>query len=263
VAIVALWATGCSFWEEPICADMTGDVTPGGPSCAAADDIRAYADLLAARSMAKHERERLYAAVAADPAAFEALRSQVNARAAEITGADPLQGALLRSADVFELHLGEGLLNKAQWPSAHAITLRHVAVWSIDRDDELALSEMDIEHWIRFASLCREVQGGSPLKLSVADRVGVYQSVQDAFDAGSRADRRAMVQLGAVWPAVGRGWKSASYETQQRWIQSVPLPPPMTADSPEYMAAVSKLSMVKRVDPTLRLLGPLSLEQPR
>jgi hypothetical protein len=110
-----------------------------------------------------------------------------------------------------------------------------VAIWGRDDSQSLLLTESDVEGWIRYLSLLREVQGGVPLVLSVADRARVYQLIIERFESGTAVQKVAVVQIGALWYALADAWRAASYEQQQGWIVNAPLPPPMTASSIGYV----------------------------
>ena len=74
---------------------------------------------------------------------------------------------------------------------------RSIAVWSRSEDHELVLTESDIEGWIFYTSLCREVQSAGPLRLSVADRRRVNRA------RPARVDHGNFVDLGMLWMVSG------------------------------------------------------------
>ena len=119
-----------------------------------------------------------------------------------------------------------------------------VAVWGRDDSQQLLLTESDIEGWIRYLSLLREVQGGTPLVLSVADRAYVYKLVIDRFESGTAEQKVAIVQTGNLWYAMADAWRAASYEQQQGWIANAPLPPPMTEVSLGYVEVALQSDVV-------------------
>ena len=109
------------------------------------------------------------------------------------------------------------------------------------------------------ASLCREVQGGTPLRISVADKVTTYRMVEEKFEATDTAQRLAMLSVGAFWGEVRRRWKGATYEEQQEWIQFAPLPPPMTATSLGYFEAVLETNAALMAESLHERLGPFEM----
>jgi hypothetical protein len=115
---------------------------------------------------------------------------------------------------------------------------RALAPWSTDTEHKLLLTEMDIEGWIKYASLCREIQGGSPLTLSVADRVVLYRQIVSAFEGKSREEQLSVLSMGPIWPSMQERWPGVTYEIQQAWVEAAPLPGPMTATSLGYSGAV-------------------------
>jgi len=143
--------------------------------------------------------------------------------------------------------------------SIRRIVSPHLAIWARSDEEKLALTEMDIEGWIRLASLCREVQGGTPLKMSVASSEQIYRTLSAEFDGLKRDDQLGRVAVGPFWPEVEAHWKSASYEQQQAWIRVTPLPPPMTATSRAYVDAVLELPPGKMSDVLHQVLGPFGL----
>ena len=113
-----------------------------------------------------------------------------------------------------------------------------IAAWQTHEADELVLTEMSIEAWVRYASLCREAQSAGPLRVSVAGKVDLYRQLQDKFMKGTPEERAAVASLGPVWQSVRDRWGAADYERQQAWMQAAPLPPPMEADSVGYATAL-------------------------
>ncbi|HMV67022.1 MAG TPA: hypothetical protein PKA64_09240, partial [Myxococcota bacterium] len=161
---------------------------------------------------------------------------------------------------VWALDHDGGALAGPAWARARAVITDAVAVWSHDDAERLSLTEMDIEGWVRLASLCREVQGGPPLRVSIADRVELYHVARDRFTTGSPADRRALVAVGPYWSQVRNVWKAAAAERQQAWISRAPLPPPMTTESSGYFKAVLGGDVEGLVRSVYDVLGPFRMD---
>ena len=122
----------------------------------------------------------------------------------------------------------------------------------------VALTEADVEAWINYASLCREVQGGTPLRISVAARVGVYRDIRTRFETATAAEQVAMASLGATWPQVERAWRLADYEGQQAWIAAAPLPGPMTGRSGDYARTIVQGDVTGHVQALEVHFGPFT-----
>src|SRR6185436_3303091 len=121
-----------------------------------------------------------------------------------------LDGAERRATRVWAAEHGEDLIRAADGDLWN-VQQRAMSVWTKDDEEKIAMTESDLEAWIRYASLCREAQGGGVLRISVADRVTVYRSLIDRFDAGDRSVQLALVSFGAVWTQVTDAWHSASF----------------------------------------------------
>lgn len=169
-----------------------------------------------------------------------------------------LEGAEARAHAVWEAQAGQGPITASDG-ALWSVQERSLAVWVHDDDDQLAMTESDLEGWIRYASLCREVQGAVGMRISVADRVSVYRMLQDRFKAGTRADRIGLTAMGPYWPQVVDRWQAASYERQQSWIQAAPLPPPMTATSLGYAEAIFTGPVASHASVLHEALGPFQL----
>lgn len=233
-------------------------------SCAEANLAVDHLQLLAGRPLTEPQRQKLLRAVAA---AFRGdvrgTREWVRAlpvQGRSIEAASGLEGAERRGTHAWLAAKGEGLPPN---PDLRAVYAEALAVWARDDEEQLALTEMDIEGWIHYASLCREVQGGGPLRLSVADRVQVYRMVQTAFEEGTRAEQLALLAVGPYWAQIREGWQMASYERQQAWIAAAPLPPPMTATSLGYVEALLQGDLRRHVDVLHRKIGPFTMVRGR
>ena len=143
-----------------------------------------------------------------------------------------LDAVRTRSQEIIQhLDKGENKLTEIE----AVLLAERVAVWARDDSQKLLFTESDIEGWIRYLSLLREVQGGIPLVLSVADRAYAYKLLIDRFESGTAEQKVAIVQTGSLWYAMAEAWRAASYEQQQGWIANAPLPPPMTEASLGYV----------------------------
>lgn len=255
---------GCSYGDRVTCASDEQVLAESGGdqlTCGEAEVAITYVELLAARPMGRQRGP----ALAAVRDVFE--RDPVEARTwledlaearlvlVEDTG---FAGAEARSHAVYAYTKGEGPIPEdyGKLRSAADVTL---AVWNTHDEDQLALTEADIEAWIRYGSLCREVQGAGVLRISVADRVGVYSTIGDRWNFGTKLDRVALASLGPYWPHVQDNWQAASYEKQQAWAAAAPLPPPMTATSLGYLQAILEGDLPGHASSIHGKLGPLRM----
>jgi hypothetical protein len=224
--------------SEPLCAEPGDALTPE-LACAALDPARGYAEHLAARPLSGPPYQRfLEAWKSAAESDLAGVRAGLAAIVEQTAGAD---------ADVFEIARrraheswlvvhGRGALAGLEGPREHV--RKHIGAWKVDDTHELVVSENDIEGWLRYGSLCREVQGGSALKVSMADKVGLYRAADRFYDEADLESRIAFVALGGAWLTMREAWLGASYEQQQAWIEDAPLPGPMFGTSHEYFDAV-------------------------
>lgn len=260
-----LWSLGvvggCASSSDPICPTSEGELVEGIP-CERADQVARWIERLAARPLSKPQRDKvmgeLQARAGTDRVAFDAAIRRVEEALGVLESAGRgVDAARVRAQANHAAHRGEGPLPRERWPAVDGVRKAAVSVWSADDDDRLVLTEMDIEGWIRFASLCREAQGGTPLKLSVGDRLPGYREVVTRFEQGPTSDRLGLVLLGGSWRWMAQRWMSASYDEQQAWIGSAPFPPPMTGTSRDYLSAVTAGSPKAHVDAWQEALGPI------
>ncbi|MCO4746482.1 MAG: hypothetical protein KC912_16915 [Proteobacteria bacterium] len=252
--------------SEPLCpSDEAVLATVGSESltCADAGAARSYIEVLAARDVPKGDRERLFEAVKlrfeADAAGTRADLDAARTAAAELSSGTGLAVAEKRSRAVYAAHKRKGPLMGVDDVVLSTMS-RTTQKWSKDDTTELAMTELDVEGWLFYASLCREVQGGTPLKLSIADRVPAYQVVGDLFEGGTAEEQIALAAMGPFWADVKGRWAGASYEQQQAWISAAPLPPPMTGSSLGYFEAVMAQPPSKHAAALHDKLGPLSIK---
>jgi hypothetical protein len=230
-------------------------------ACAEVAPIETYIVLLAGRPVAPVERGLLYDALRErwreDPSRVHAT---IGAAAAAIAALEPTgaEAATRRSNQAWLEEDGRGVF--AADEELRTLVGRSMSVWARDPEEQLVLTETDIEGWIHYASLCREAQDGSPLTASVSDRVRMYAIVKERFDTGSRAEQVSMVAVGAFWWSVRDRWRSATYEEQRAWIAAAPLPPPMTATSLGYFEAVLSGDLPGHARALHQELGPLTLQ---
>jgi hypothetical protein len=226
-----------------------------------------YVETLAARSLEPRDRLAVLDAIArrhaGQPAALQESLAAARAFLAGLAALPPMDAAEARSLQVWKFLQGDGAIAGSEADGLQAAGRRAIGVWSVDDTQRLVLTEMDVEGWIRYASLCREVQGGGALRVSVSDRVTVYGEVQARFDEGDRARKISMTAMGPYWTSTRLRWQESSYEEQRRWIDAAPLPPPMTATSLGYVAALLDGSITAHVTTLHDQLGPLDMDVAR
>lgn len=259
---VALAALSACSSPPPPCERLDQTVVDGGPSCAAIAPVEDAVEHLAGRPLPDAERRALYAALAddwqADPDGFPrrvAGWSDVRDRLAALEG---LRGAVERGRMVYENLHGDGAFAHGN-ESVRTILGRAVSEWARDDGDHIVLAESDIEGFLRYASLCREVQSGGPLRLALSDRGGLYQALIARFRGGTTADREAVLGIGAGFWAARRAWIEASYDRQQEFARGAPLPPPMNATSLAYAEAIVAGDLPAHAANLHATLGPLAI----
>lgn len=244
---------GCG-WSVPACTSPEQALTQGADPLRCSQVARARDDLalLAGRPLTVGVRDALQrdltTAWTRDAASTRTQLDTLHQQATLPEGAAP---AIARSHALWAALKADGPLTDSL--SAAAVP------WSVHDDDRMVLSEVDIEGWIFYASLAHEVGGGKALRVSVADRVHLYDVAKQRFSAGSTAEREALVSVGAVWPSVQQRWRAASYEQQQAWALAAPLPPVQDGTAAEYVEAVLRGDVVQHARALNETLGPLAL----
>lgn len=257
--------SGCfMFSPSAVCTEPGQDLVAGASplSCAEAEVAVRYVNVLAGRPMERADRnlilKDLAAAWPADPDGVRGTLEGLSATVQELGALRGLEAAEARSRTAWEDLNAESHLDP--FPQARRVLSRRVAVWASDEEQRLVLTESDIEGWISYASLCREVQHGGPLRLSVAQREGVYRDLRVRFKSLDREDQIAMAAMGPFWAGITHRWKAASYEEQQGWVQAAPLPPSMTATSLGYAEVVFGISPRASATALHDSLGPFRLD---
>lgn len=264
--LVPAWvaaAVGCGG-SEPVCPTDDGVLAEGSSvTCVEVHQGRHYVELLAARPLTEAQQDRFVQALAGqardDVDAVHAVLAAAAARSAALEQATGLQAAADRSHETFDATQGGGVFPAARWPVVADVVADAVDVWERDEPSRLVLTEMDVEGWIRYVSLCREAQGGGPLMVSVSDRVAVYATVRERWRDLDVDGKIALSGVGGFWFGVRDGWKSASYVRQQAWMHAAPLPPPMVATSLGYLEAVTMGDVTRHVRVLHDTLGPFHL----
>jgi hypothetical protein len=266
--LVWLWLSfiACSLTGGPDLDCPTPDTVlaeAGGERlrCESVAPVVGLIDVMAGRPMDKNPRTQLVGSLRArwleDPVAqgrWLAVAAGLREEFQTLRGAE---AARRRTELLHEWRAGRGLLGGDSPVSA--VLWEQVVIWAEDPADRTVLTEMDVEGWIYFASLCREAQGGSPLRISVADRFTAYRMIEERYRTSSERERQAMLRIGPFWGEVRRIWKRATFEEQQAWIQIAPLPPPMTGTSLVYLEAIMGGQIVGLVDTLHIQFGPLKM----
>lgn len=255
---------GCTPEPVLVCADEAHVLETDGNrelTCGSVMTVRRYVEWLGGRPVAAQDKaamtEALTQAWKTSPAAVEALVAEVGPVLETVATQRGLEAGEARSRAGYAALSGEGPLAAAP-QAVRTVARRAVTPWASSDEDGLVLSEMDVEAWIFYASLCREAQGGGPLRMSVAQRQTAYNALVERFKDGPTADRIAMASLGVGWADVGPRWQGASYERQQGWINAAPLPPPMSASSLGYFQAVLDGDLQAHVSLLDQKMGPLT-----
>lgn len=254
---------GCD--TAPLCERGASDLAAVGGDALTCDEaaiVPRYVVRLAGRELAQGDRQvaliRVRDRFTADPAGTHDWIRRISAAGAEAERLTDMEGSRVRSHAVWLAASGQGPITESEG-TLWNLQSRSLSVWARDDEEQLALTESDIEGWIRYVSLCREAQGDEPLRLSIADRVTVYQMAVDAWNAAEEPQHVAMASMGAYWPEVRHRWAAASYEAQQAWIAAAPLPPRMTSSSLGYTEAILRGDLTAHASALQRQLGPFTL----
>lgn len=221
-----------------------------------------WIQLLAGRALTQGDVPVVHRAVAdawkADQTRTGPWLAEIGAARTALAARTDLAGAEARAAAVYAAAKVGSPIGPDHAELA-SVQKRALAVWTHHDGDRLALTEADFEGWIRYASLCREAQGASALRISVADRVAVYAMLTDRFSTATREERIAMSAIGGYWPQIREAWKRAPYDEQRSWIAAAPLPPPMTATSLGYVEALFRGDVAAHARIVIEHLGPFRI----
>ncbi len=228
-------------------------------SCQQLRDLRSLTNRLASASTAKHDGV-IQAAIKDfkddPPVLLSALKRLQEHALMRSASTKSLQTAEHRSQLIFELQAAPN----DPWPAELHAALTDLNInRATSQHNGLVLTEMDVEGWILYASLCHEVQTGQPLGLSVAQRVELYRMTAQRFELGSQTEQVALVSMGIFWPSIRSNWGAASYATQQRWIARAPLPPIGDASALGYFEALLSGPFETHALLLHDVLAPLSL----
>ncbi len=226
-----------------------------------------YIEALAARPLNTLEEQRvveeLHRQARKDAAGTKARLARARALVDGLKSGSPWRAqAKVRADALYDAFETGGLWPKDQFERYYGILKRAIAVWKVHEPSKLAIGEMDIEAWIRYASLCREVQGGGVLNVSIGDRVGVYRTITDRFESATRDDQVAMLGLASFWQGATENWQFAGYDAQQEWIKAAPLPQAMEGTSVDYIQAIMGGDVARHVEVLHDKLGPLRFNPP-
>ncbi len=262
--LTAALATSLSCSSPPPpCDTDEGMLGESGRTCAEAHLTRRLAETLASRPMDATARGRWMSTLASiDPEVVKTLHARSAEMLARFPSGDWRDRAELRSAELYRVLHGRGLLADPALEPMRPLLKRLAGPWLVDDEHKLIMTETDVEAWIGYASLCREVQGGTPLQLSVADRVSAYRDLTAAYQGADRALRITMLGLGPYWRSARARWQSASWVKQQEWVSEAPLPGPMTGTSQQYLQAILEGDRREHVAKLHEILGPLRFDIP-
>lgn len=194
----------------------------------------------------------------ADSAASATRMQGAAAELVELEHLSGIDGARIRGERVYEALDHKGVFADAP-TEVGTVLSRAVSEWARSDEERLVLGESDIEGFLRYASLCREVQGGGPLRLSIGDRGLVYQALIKRFREGTALDRSSILAIGAGFWAARGDWKAASYDRQREFAVGAPFPPPMTVTSVDYALAIVAGDLPAHAANLHATLGPLSI----
>ena len=258
--VLTMAFSGCSSTVSCDATDQVLVETDGHTlTCGQADLVGDYVAAMAGRPFNK--RGSVHATTAdlfrADPTGTESWLVEITQATSHLYGLTGFDGAEERSHLVWLMYADKGPITHEHplWSEAS----KAIAVWQQHDEDQLTLTESDIEGWIQYGSLCREMQGAGVLRVSVSDRVGVYKTLQDRWTFGTRTDRIALTSIGPFWHDIRGAWKRAPYETQHEWGITAPLPPPMTSTSLGYMAAIAEGDLVAHASILHATIGPFHM----
>ena len=263
VALAAL--TACAGDTSPRCTSseqVLASVDGVQMTCADAERVSNYRHWLAQKPSTDEQRGRLVANLVKwferEPVEASAWWSELSEQLAARQRPTGLEGALVHASALYEVNKGRNLWARADG-EVRGNSAQSLLIWATNDDAKMALSEPAIEAWIRYVSLCRQVQGGGSLNLSVSDRAKIYGAFKERFLNGEAPEREAVVGFGPYWPEMEAAWQSARYSEQQRWIAEAPLPPPVTSTSLGYVEWFLDHGRLKEHVVTFdRVLGPLS-----
>jgi hypothetical protein len=219
--------------------------------------------MLSGRTLTEKATDRLRIAIRrgfeASPVETQHRLNRAAEFAAEVRGMTGSSAAERRAELLWSEASGAGVFSGEDDPIGTTVG-ESLSVWTKDDTERLAVTEMDIEGFIRFGSLCREVQDGGPLRISIADRLHINGVVEDHFHTGNRLQKVAILSIGSMFWALRDRWAVATYADQQAWVRAAPLPAPMTGTSVEYLDALLAGDVLGHAHAMHAILGPLGLK---
>ncbi|MEM6929094.1 MAG: hypothetical protein AAF602_19305 [Myxococcota bacterium] len=267
IALVAGWLLGCGGPSVDCAAptDVLATVQDAQLTCRRADWLVEYWELLRAAPLAAGDRRLVRKALVRrfgdDPSGTSNLLDQVRVAGSTLAGQWGSEATLARSTAIYDALHGQGLVSGDG--DLGRLQTRLLPVWGESDGARIVLTEADVEGWIRYASLCREIQGGTALRISVADRVSAYRVIRERFAGASSDDQAAMAALGAAWPQIEEGWLSADYAAQQGFATTAPLPGPLETNSIGYLAAIVEGDVAGHVASLETHFGPFTVSADR
>jgi len=265
VALAAL--TACGGDTSPRCASpeqVLASVDGAQMACADVERVANYRHWMMQQRVSDAQTAELLSVLVRwferEPAQASTWLSDLSEQLAVRQRATGMEGALVHASALYEVNKGVDLWERAD-DSVRSNSAQSLLIWASDGEAQRVLTEPAIEAWIRYISLCRQVQGGGSLNLSVSDRAKIYGVFKDRFLNGDASEREATVGFGPYWPEMEAAWQAARYTKQQQWIAEAPLPPPVTSTSLGYVEWFLDHGRLKDHVVTFhRVLGPLSTE---
>lgn len=239
--LAAAWLSGCSGSSVPQCkapetvlAQSQGAVL----RCSDATLVATYIEQLAARPLGPGVPTQITSALrVAFQAHPSATREQLR-RVQQVvsTRATSLDAAALRGHALWLARSDLGPIGPSDG-TLWRIASRAVVFVGHDDTTKLALGEADLEAWIRYASLCNEVQGHGPLSLSIAQREAMYRTLKQRFATQGRDEQLALLALAPFWDDVRARWQAAPAAQQQHWLNQLPLSAPAGGSCEQLLSA--------------------------
>ncbi|MEO0606305.1 MAG: hypothetical protein AAF211_33055 [Myxococcota bacterium] len=242
IALLAGWLLGCGGPSVDCAAptDVLATVQNARLTCRRADWLVEYWELLRAAPLSAGDRRLVRKALVQrfgnDPSGTTGLLDRVRTAGSALASQWGSEATRARSTAIYDALHGTGVVSGDG--ELGRLQARLLPVWGESKGARLVLTEADVEGWIRYASLCREIQGGTALRISVADRVSAYRVIRERFAGATTVEQAAMAALGAAWPQIEQGWLSADYAAQQGFAGVAPLPGPLETNSIGYLAEI-------------------------
>jgi hypothetical protein len=134
---------------------------------------------------------------------------------------NPMQIAMLRQAFVFAFHQAAQSVAESEHPPFIKVMYRHLRVVAFDAQNQLVLTDRDVDALIAYGSFLQQLQGGAAPMWSAAQREKLITSLQAAFPTLTVEQKRFYCSMTVYWNYVVYAWGQAVAAERQRMAMAL------------------------------------------